>query len=93
MNLQNLFTYGTHFHVNIRRKLKMGKLLGLVASMPPWFLIGISLVLVYIVLKRRSKSRNPFVTSLPQPTPVELDPKERDKVLRQNFKVRKCKDK
>jgi len=64
----------------------MGKLLGLVTSMPPWLLIGVSLVLVYIVLKRRSKSRNPFVTSLPQPTPVELDPKERDKVLRQNFK-------
>ena len=62
------------------------KIIALLVSIPLPLILGILAIIAYIAFSRKSKSKSPFTTQVSAPTPLDTDPKSRDKVLRQNFK-------
>ena len=62
------------------------KFVGALVSIPSPILLGVIAIVAYFALTRKTKSKSPFTAHLSAPTPVDRDPKSRDRILRQNFK-------
>ena len=62
------------------------KITGLLLSCPLTLTFFVIFVIIFLAFKKKSTSKSPFSATLSAPTPLETDPKLRDKVLRQNFK-------